>query len=40
MSGKLKGLYSFSVEYDCRIIFYFFDDKAVLIDIGKHDDVY
>lgn len=42
LSGKLKDLWSFSVEYDLRIIFYFEDknSKAVFIDIGSHDEVY
>jgi addiction module RelE/StbE family toxin len=43
LSGKLKGLYSFSIEYDLRVVFYFTKDKpvkAVLVDIGNHDEVY
>lgn len=41
LSGKLKHVLSFSVEYDLRIIFYFSDsDRATFIDIGTHDDVY
>jgi mRNA-degrading endonuclease YafQ of YafQ-DinJ toxin-antitoxin module len=40
LSGKLQELHSFSVNYKIRIIFYFFEEKAVFIDIGKHDDVY
>lgn len=43
LSGKLKGLWSFSVEYDVRVIFYFTKDKpkkAVLVDIGTHREVY
>jgi len=41
LSGRLSDLWSFSVEYDLRIIFYFSSqDKAVLIDIGTHDEVY
>jgi mRNA-degrading endonuclease YafQ of YafQ-DinJ toxin-antitoxin module len=41
LSGKLKELWSFSVDYDQRILFYFTEDnKAVFIDIGNHDDVY
>lgn len=41
LSGKLSQLWSFSVEYDLRIVFYFVDDKhAVLVDIGTHNDVY
>jgi addiction module RelE/StbE family toxin len=43
LSGKLKGLWSFSVEYDVRVVFYFTNDKpqkAVFVDIGNHDEVY
>lgn len=41
LSGKLDGLYSFRVDYDIRIVFYFADkDKAVFLDIGTHDEVY
>ena len=41
LTGKLKGLWSFTIDYDCRIIFRFINDHEVLlIDIGKHDDVY
>ena len=41
LSGKLKDLWSFSVEYDERVLFYFTDDgNAVVIDIGNHDEVY
>jgi len=41
LSGKLKEFWSFSVDYDARVLFYFTDDgKAVFVDIGSHDDVY
>jgi addiction module RelE/StbE family toxin len=43
LSGKLKDLWSFSIEYDIRVVFYFTKDKpprAVLVDIGTHDEVY
>jgi len=41
LSGRLKDLWSFSVEYDVRVIFYFVDDgKVVFVDIGVHDEVY
>ena len=42
LSGKLKDLWSFSIEYDLRIIFFFVENqtKAVFIDFGKHDEVY
>jgi hypothetical protein len=41
LSGKFKDLWSFRIEYDQRIIFYFTDSgKAVLVDIGNHDQVY
>lgn len=41
LSGKLKGLWAFVVAYDCRVVFQFLDGQDVLlIDIGKHDEVY
>ena len=43
LSGKLKGLWSFSLEYNIRIVFFFTTDKpkkAVLVDIGTHEEVY
>ena len=41
LSGKLKEFWSFSVDYDERVLFYFTEDKnAVFIDIGSHDEVY
>jgi mRNA interferase YafQ len=46
LAGKLDGLWSCSVAYDCRIIFAFRtdattgEDSIVLIDIGSHDEVY
>ncbi|MCP4396562.1 MAG: type II toxin-antitoxin system mRNA interferase toxin, RelE/StbE family [bacterium] len=41
LSGKLKDLWSFRVEYDLRVIFYFSEEnKAVFVDIGTHDEVY
>jgi mRNA-degrading endonuclease YafQ of YafQ-DinJ toxin-antitoxin module len=43
LSGNLKGLWSFSIEYDLRVVFYFTKDrptKAVFVDIGTHDEVY
>jgi addiction module RelE/StbE family toxin len=43
LSGKLKNLWSFKVEFDIRVVFYFTKDKpkkANLVDIGSHDEVY
>jgi mRNA interferase YafQ len=46
LAGKLDGLWSCSVAYDCRIIFAFRkdttteEDLIVLVDIGSHDEVY
>ena len=41
LSGKLKGLWAFVVEYNCRVVFQFLEEGDVLlIDIGKHDEVY
>jgi len=46
LHGKLSGLWACQVEYDCRIVFAFEKepdnekDLIVLVDIGKHDEVY
>jgi addiction module RelE/StbE family toxin len=46
LHGKLSGLWACEVEYDCRIVFTFENepdtgkDLIVLVDIGKHDEVY
>ena len=41
LTGRLEGLWAFSVDYDCRIIFRFIEKSEVLlIDIGGHDEVY
>jgi addiction module RelE/StbE family toxin len=46
LKGELAGLWACAVEYDCRIVFEFVKDPAsgveeiLLIDIGKHDEVY
>lgn len=42
LSGKLKDLWSFSIEYDLRVVFYFEEEqeKAVFINFGTHDEVY
>lgn len=38
LSGKLKNQWSFSVNYQYRILFEFLpDDQALFIDIGDHD---
>jgi len=36
ISSKLKEVWSFSVDYDERVLFYFTEDgKAVFVDIGQ-----
>lgn len=41
LSGQLKELWSFSIEYDVRVIFSFLDNRRVMfIDIGSHKEVY
>ena len=40
-SGRLEGLWAFSVNYDCRVVVRFLSDEEVLlVDIGSHDEVY
>jgi addiction module RelE/StbE family toxin len=41
LSGKLKDLWAFSIDYHYRIVFEFLDSQNVkLVDIGTHGDVY
>ena len=43
LTGKLKDLWSFSVDYDHRVVFFFTKERpkrVILIDIGTHDEVY
>ena len=41
LTGQLSELWSFTVEYDLRVVFCFVNDKEVLLeDIGTHDEVY
>ena len=41
LSGRLKGYWSFSAEYDLRVVFYFEDaETAVFVDLGTHKEVY
>lgn len=41
LSGRLKHLWAFSIEYDLRVVFSFLeDDRVLFVDIGTHDEVY
>lgn len=44
LKGELKAYWSFSIEYDMRILFQYIEhegDRAILLcTIGNHDDVY
>jgi mRNA-degrading endonuclease YafQ of YafQ-DinJ toxin-antitoxin module len=41
LSGELREFWSFSVEYDVRVVFLFVGPKrALFTDIGSHDEVY
>ena len=41
LTGKLNGLWAFSVSFDCRVVFKFLrKTEILLIDIGGHDEVY
>ena len=41
LGGRLLGLWSFSVDDDCRVVFEFLDDgNVLLIEVGKHNEVY
>ena len=43
LSGVMKGLWSFRITYEHRLVFDFVDEgrtQIVLIDIGSHEEVY
>jgi addiction module RelE/StbE family toxin len=41
LKGELKDFYSFTIEYDVRVIFYFVSDTEIVLEnIGSHDEVY
>lgn len=41
LSGKLKELRAIVIQHDCRVTYFPVDkNKALLIGIGSHDDVY
>ena len=41
LTGAMKDWWSFSVEYDMRVIFSFIEkDRAMFVDIGTHEEVY
>lgn len=41
LKGALSDLWSFSIDYDLRVIFYFVTrDEVIFENIGTHDEVY
>ncbi len=42
LTGRLAGLWAFSVDDDCRVVFAFINEgtAALLMDIGTHSEVY
>ena len=41
LSGRLRDLWSFSIQYDLRVVFSFLEnDRALFVDIGSHEEVY
>jgi mRNA-degrading endonuclease YafQ of YafQ-DinJ toxin-antitoxin module len=41
LSGSMRDWWSFSVEYDVRVVFSFVEpSRALFVDIGSHDEVY
>lgn len=41
LSGAMRGWWSFSIEYDLRVVFSFAEpNRAFFTDIGTHDEVY
>lgn len=38
LHGKLSKYYSFSIDYNLRVVFWFkSDNEIVLVDLGNHD---
>ena len=41
LSGQLDGLWSFSIDYDARVVFSLVTgERALFLDIGTHAEVY
>ena len=41
LSGVLQGLWSFSIDYDLRVVFSFVEPgRALFVDIGTHEELY
>ena len=41
LTGKLKDLWSFSIDYNLRVVFHWIDENTILLEnIGSHDEVY
>jgi len=41
LSGQLRGFWSFSIDYDTRVVFSFTNpNRALFVDIGTHEEVY
>jgi mRNA-degrading endonuclease YafQ of YafQ-DinJ toxin-antitoxin module len=41
LSGQLQGLWSFSIDYDVRVVFSFIEpSRALFVEIGTHEEVY
>lgn len=40
LTGKLKGLYSFSATFGKRVTYEIVENKALFVDVGSHDEVY
>ena len=41
LSGRMRDWWSFSIDYDVRVVFSFAEsDRAFFVDIGTHDEVY
>jgi mRNA-degrading endonuclease YafQ of YafQ-DinJ toxin-antitoxin module len=40
LKGDLRDYWSFTVDYDLRVLFRWDGDVAFLVNIGSHDEVY
>ena len=40
LKGDLEAYWAFSVDDDLRVVFRWDDDRAFLVNLGSHDQVY
>ena len=40
LRGELEAYWAFSVDHDLRVVFRWEGEKAFLVNLGSHDEVY